>query len=171
MLSVEVFSDNVMRRLSRDSLNRLPGISDWRPGEQLVRYMQAMNEGPYVHRKAWEYAVCTKGLFDVGAINPFARGLGVAAGYERPPFYLTNFVEQIVATDLYDNPKHEGQPGMLTTPEKFVYCSWQPGRLNVQRMDACELNFPHAFVSAFRLSSIWARAKTLSKPWVRYSGF
>lgn len=155
MKDIQICPDNELRRARRTSLNRLPDTSDWRPGGELVRYMQAMNEGPYIHRKAWEYAICVKGLFDLGAVNPFARGLGVAAGYERPLFYLTNFVEQIVATDLYDNPDHEGQPAMLTTPEKFAWCPWRPERLQVLRMNACELDFPDAsFDFCFSLSSI-----------------
>lgn len=152
---IEVLPDQVMRRRQRTSLNRIVDISDWRAGGELCNYMQAMNEGPYIHRKAWEYGLCVQGLFQLGAIKPDARGLGVAAGYERPLFYLTNFVEKIVATDLYDNPNHEGKPEMLTNPEKFAWCPWNKEHLEVISMNACDLNFPdESFDFCFSLSSI-----------------
>lgn len=153
--TIEVLPDQIMRRRQRTSLNRIVDISDWRPGGELCNYMQAMNEGPYIHRKAWEYALCVQGLFHLGAITPTARGLGVAAGYERPLFYLTNFVEKIVATDLYDNPEHEGKPDMLTNPEKYAWCPWKKERLEVLSMNACELKFADdSFDFCFSLSSI-----------------
>jgi len=52
---IQIVPDRQIRKRKRESLNRLVDISDWRPGGRLCNYMQAMNEGPYVHRKAWEY--------------------------------------------------------------------------------------------------------------------
>jgi SAM-dependent methyltransferase len=64
-------------------------------------------------------------------------------------------VEKIVATDLYDNPGHEGKPEMLTNPEKFAWCPWNKDRLEVLGMDACDLKFPdQSFDFCFSLSSI-----------------
>lgn len=155
MASIQLIPDNEMRKITRTSLNRIPDMSDWRPGGPLVKYMQGMDEGPYIHRKAWEYGLCVQGLFELGAIHPGAKGLGVAAGYERPLFYLTKYVDKIVATDLYDNPDHEGKPEMLTNPEKFAWCPWDPERLEVLQMNACKLDFPDAsFDFCFSLSSI-----------------
>jgi len=153
--SIEVLPDSEMRRLKRTSYNRLVDISDWRPGGLLVKFMQAMGEGPYVHRKSWEYGMCVMGLFGLGAINPFARGLAVAAGYERPFYYLTHHVEHVTATDLYDNPDHEGKPEILANPRAFAPFDYPEHRLSVMRMDATKLEFPtNSFDFVFCLSSI-----------------
>jgi SAM-dependent methyltransferase len=150
-----ILPDSQVRRLDRESLNRLPDTSDWVVGSELVETMTRMGEGAYVHRKAWEYGVCVQGLTQLGALTPDARGLAVAAGSERPVFYLTNFVSEIVATDLYDNPFHEGNPEMLTNPAKFAPCDWEPSKLKVLQMDACELRFDdEEFDFCFSLSSI-----------------
>ena len=152
---IQVIDDTVMRRQPRTSLNRLPDISDWRAGSLLCRYMQAMGEGPYIHRKAWEYGICVLGLHRLGVVHPFAQGLAVAAGYERPYFYFTNHIEHMTATDLYDNPDHEGKPEIVLAPEKFAPIPFRRERLTVLAMNAMDLQFPeNKFDFAFCLSSI-----------------
>lgn len=152
---IQLLSDSDMRRQTRTSLNRLCDTSDWRANSLLVRYMHAMAEGPYIHRKSWEYGMCVLGLQRLGAIHPYAHALAVAAGHERPFYYFTNHIERMVATDLYNNPNHEGKAEILEAPERFAPFPFRRDRLTVLRMNAMELTFQDAeFDFAFCLSSI-----------------
>lgn len=152
---IKVINDTEMRRSARTSLNRLPNVSDWTVGSTLCRYMQALNEGPYIHRKAWEYGMCLMGLHQLEAVHPRASALAVAAGYERPFYYFTNHIEKVVATDLYENPDHEGNPAILEDPSKFAFFPYHKERLTVLRMNALKLDFANdSFDFTFCLSSI-----------------
>jgi SAM-dependent methyltransferase len=147
--------DPEMRGRSVSTLNRLVDISDWEPGGELSKVMQELGEGVYVHRKSWEYAICVHGLHQLGCVRPDGVALGVAAGYERPLYYFANHVRSVVATDLYDNPDHEGKPEMLTVPEKFAPFEYRRDHLEVRQMNALELAFDDdTFDFAFCLSSI-----------------
>jgi glycogen(starch) synthase len=152
---IKVINDTELRRSQRTSLNRLPIVSDWRVGSTLCQHMQALNEGPYIHRKTWEYGMCLMGLHQLGAVHPRARALAVAAGCERPFYYFTNHVEKVVATDLYENPDHEGNPAILDDPSKFACFPYRKERLTVLRMNALKLDFANdSFDFTFCLSSI-----------------
>lgn len=153
--TVQVLPDSVMRRLTRESLNRLVDITDWRMDGDLIRIMKELNEGPYIHRKSWEYAMCIHGFDRLGAIKPESHCLGVAAGYERPLFYYANRCARMVATDLYNCPENEGKPEMLTNPQHFAPFPYREDHLEVYAMDATELAFPdESFDATFSLSSI-----------------
>lgn len=152
---ISAISDTEMRRSPRTSLNKLPDLSDYRIGSPFYRYLQALHEGPCIHRKSWEYGMCLLGLHQLGAVHPRANALAVAAGYERPFYYFTNHVEKVIATDLYDNPTHEGNPEILESPEKFACFPYRKDRLTVLRMNALNLEFEkHSFDFTFCLSSI-----------------
>lgn len=61
----------------------------------------------------------------------------------------------MVATDLYDNPLHEGTPLMLTSPQSFAPFPYREDHLQVLRMPGDQLDFKDgAFDFAFCLSSI-----------------
>jgi SAM-dependent methyltransferase len=117
--------------------------------------MRDLNEGVYIHRKAWEYALAIYGLEQLGAVKDDARAIAVGAGSERPLYYFANRIREMVATDLYDDPDHEGTPHMLESPERFAPFEYRRDHLRVKRMDAAHLEFEdEAFDFAFSLSSI-----------------
>lgn len=152
---IRILPDSEMRQAERPSLNRLCDISDWRVGGALSAIMKDLNEGVYVHRKSWEYALCIYGLEKLGAATPESRALSIGAGSERPLYYFANHVSEMVATDLYDNPGREGTPAMLTTPEAFRPFEYRRDRLTTLAMPGTQLIFPDAsFDFAFTLSSI-----------------
>ena len=152
---VPVLSGLAMRGNAAVSLNRLPDISDWRIGSRFSDILGELNCGRYIHRKDWEYGLCIEGLEKLGVVHPEARALAVGAGYERPLFYYANHIERMVATDLYDNPDHEGKPMMLTEPWHFAPMEYRRDHLEVLRMPGNQLDFPDdSFDFLFCLSSI-----------------
>ncbi|MDW7733410.1 MAG: class I SAM-dependent methyltransferase [Methanolobus sp.] len=152
---VKVENDIDMRLSERNSLNRLCDIRDWEAGGTLSQIMSDLKEGSYIHRKSWEYAMCIYGLETLGAVTPESHAIAVGAGYERPLFYFANRIKRMVATDLYDSPGLEGDPSMLTTPEKFAPFPYNEDGLDVLRMDGTDLKFnDNTFDFAFSLSSI-----------------
>lgn len=152
---IQVKEDIDMRLSERTSLNRLCDIRDWEVGGILSQIMSSLNEGSYIHRKSWEYAMCIYGLESLGVVTPESHAIAVGAGYERPLFYFANRINRMVATDLYSNPGLEGDPSMLTSPEKFAPFPYQRDHLEVLRMDGTDLKFDdNSFDFAFSLSSI-----------------
>lgn len=152
---VQVVPGLAMRDNAARSLNRLPDISDWRIGSRFSEILGELNCGRYVHRKDWEYGLCIEGLEKLGVVHPEARALAVGAGYERPLFYYANKIAKMVATDLYDNPEHEGKPAMLTEPWSFSPIEYRRDHLEVLRMPGDQLDFPDdSFDFLFCLSSI-----------------
>ncbi len=150
-----VLPDDAMRELTRTSLNRLPDPSDWTPGEPLSDLMRDMRQPVCIHRKSWEYAICLKGLADLGVVDPTASGLAVGAGSETPLFWYANQIKRMVATDLYANPDHEGNPAMLANPKAFAPFPYREDHLDVLRMPGDALDFPDGtFDFVFCLSSI-----------------
>ena len=75
-------------------------------------------------------------------LRPDAEVLGIGAGSEATLFWLTNHVRRVWATDLYAEPGKwigTAPPTMLTNPGDAWEGPWNPRRLVVQHMDACEL--------------------------------
>ncbi len=152
---IQVLPDREMRNVKRTSLNRICDISDWRVGDHLSEIMKALNEGVYIHRKSWEYALCIYGLEKLEMVKPFSKALAVGAGYERPLYYFSNYIDNMVATDLYNDEEHEGKPSMLFNPRLFAPFDYREDHLIVQRMDGTNLEFDdNVFNFAFSLSSI-----------------
>lgn len=155
MDKILVVPDNEMRARDRPSLNRLPDLGDWEPGNVLTDVMRELHTPVCIHRKPWEYAICIQGLRNLGAIHPEAQALAVGAGFETPLFYFANTIRRMVATDLYDNPAHEGTPAMLTSPESFSPFPIRREHLEVLRMSGDDLRFDdETFDFTFCLSSI-----------------
>lgn len=152
---IEVVPETQLRRSPPRSLNRLPRLSDWAVDSPLLRRFAELREPYTIHRKMWEYAICLDGLEAMGVVSPIATGIAVGAGSERPLFYYANEIERMVATDLYDNPTHEGTPVMLSDPASFAPFPYRQDRLVVLRMPGDKLDFPDEhFDFAFCLSSI-----------------
>jgi SAM-dependent methyltransferase len=96
----------------------------------------------YEHRKQWEIVMAILALRDGGVLDTDAEVLGIGAGSEATLYWLTNHVQRVWATDLYAEPgKWQGTapPTMLTDPGAAWDGPWNPRRLVVQHMDACEL--------------------------------
>ena len=153
--AVEVIDDIELREAERESLNRLCNIVDWQAWGPLSTVMNQLADCVTIHRKSWEYAMCIHGLKKLGVVTPASTALAVGAGYERPLFYFANCIARMVATDLYDNPGHEGQPAMLTEPEQFAPFPYRKEALQVLRMPGDALDFEdNTFDFVFCLSSI-----------------
>lgn len=151
---VHVEPDPAMRARERRSLNRLCDISDWRTGEFLDVLVE-LREVPFVNRKQWEYAICVWGLEKLGCIRADSAALAVGAGRERVLYYFANRIRRMVATDIYEGMHGEGNPEMLTHPEKFAPFEYRKDHLEVLRMDGCDLRFDdESFDFVFCLSSI-----------------
>jgi SAM-dependent methyltransferase len=152
---VTVLPDDLMRLQERISLNRLPDISDWEAGGRLSDIMRELRQPVCVHRKSWEYALAIAGLEKFGLVTPEARAIAVGAGYESPLYYFANRIAMMVATDLYQDPEHEGKPEMLMTPERFAPFEYRRDHLEVHQMSGTDLRFAdNSFDFAFCLSSI-----------------
>ncbi len=150
-----ILPDHEMRERTRASLNRVPDIHDWEPGTPLTDLMREMADPVGIHRKSWEYAICVQGLRDLGVINESATALAVGAGSERPLYWFANHIAKMVATDLYDNPQHEGTPLMLEDPQLFAPFPYRHSHLEVLRMAGDDLRFENdSFDFSFSLSSI-----------------
>ena len=150
-----VLPDDEMRERERTSLNRLPDLSDWEAGGQLSNVMKDLCQPVCIHRKSWEYAICIDGLHKLGRVNADSVGLSVGAGSEPPLYYFANKIHRMVATDLYNNPTHEGKPAMLENPQAFAPFPYREDHLEVYRMPGDNLQFPDkTFDFTFSLSSI-----------------
>ena len=155
MAGVEIVKDIEMRMNRTRSLNRLADISDWEQEGVHSKIMEELREGVYIHRKAWEYAHCIHGLTTLGAVAEDARAIAVGAGHERPLYYFANQIQEMVATDIYEDPEHEGNPEMLVSPEAFAPFPYRHSHLVVRRMSGTDLMYDDStFDFAFTLSSI-----------------
>jgi SAM-dependent methyltransferase len=96
------------------------------------------------HRKQWEVAMAVLALRDGEVLRGDAHVLGIGAGSEATLFWLTNHVHRVYATDLYADPGawiNAAPPTMLTDPGRAWNGGWNPRRLVIQHMDACELAY------------------------------
>ncbi len=156
---IELCSLEKMRARSRDwesmSLNRMPDIFEWQVGTRFMDILWELRSPSGVHRKTWEYGLCVRGLERLGKITPDSVAIAVGAGFETPLFHFANKIQTMVATDLYDNPSHEGRPEMLTHPEEFSPFPYRKEHLVVQRMSGTDLEYDdNTFDFCFCLSSI-----------------
>ena len=138
----------------------LPDFDDPRLRAMLRDIAPGHDEHAELHRKFWEYAMLGMYLEDVGALRDDARVLAVAAGHEEPLFWLANRVARVVATDIYGDggfavPGREADASMLTDPASFAPYPYREDHLEVQHMNALDLQFDDdTFDVTFSLSSI-----------------
>ncbi|HTV30878.1 MAG TPA: class I SAM-dependent methyltransferase [Xanthobacteraceae bacterium] len=152
---IELVPERELRRDTQPGLNRMPRLSDWAVDGVLSKRMAELREPHVIHRKMWEYAICIEGLQQLGVVTPEATGLAVGAGSERPLYYFANNIKRMVATDLYDDPQHEGTPLMLSAPASFAPFPYRKDCLQVLRMPGDKLDFDdRSFDFVFCLSSI-----------------
>lgn len=143
------------------ALCKLCDIRDWETPEfsELAKSIFGdPNIDPPKHRKLWEFTKTVEALQRFGLLDGKARGLSVAAGTERILFYLANYVERIVATDIYGKSTfaaNEADPTFLVTPERYAPYEYSKERLFVRSMNALSLGFAeNTFDFAFCMSSI-----------------
>ncbi|MGO9898390.1 MAG: class I SAM-dependent methyltransferase [Solirubrobacteraceae bacterium] len=109
-------------------------------------------------RKQWEVAMAVLALREGGVMRPDAQVLGIGAGTEATLFWLTNHIHRVWATDLYGDPgvwSETAAPKMLIDPGSAWNGPWNPRRLVVQHMDACELAYEdETFDGVFSSGSI-----------------
>lgn len=152
---VTVLPDSAMRQADRRSLNRLPDFCDWEPGNRQTDLLRELGQPVCIHRKAWEYGLALAGLEQLGVVREDARALAIGAGSEPPLYYFANKIARMVATDLYDNPGHEGKPAILENPAAFAPFPYRRNHLEVRAMAGDRLEFEdESFDFAFCLSSI-----------------
>ena len=135
------------------ALNRVVNLEDFQEPvvRDVIREIYARESGESVefpsgreHRKHWEVAMAALALEEGAALRPDAEILGIGAGSEATLFWLTNYVRRVWATDLYADPGawvDAAPPTMLTNPGSAWDGPWNPRRLVVQHMDACELHY------------------------------
>lgn len=123
--------------------------------EDIVPGLEPLSQ---LHRKNWEYAMLTLFLEDSGVLHEDARILSVGAGHETVLFWLANRVAQVMATDIYGEGSFsagEADRTMLSDPASFSPYPYRESHLEVQHMDAKQLEFPDdSFDAVFTLSSI-----------------
>ena len=139
---------------------KLCDIEDFADAAMLRRIAEILPErdpSQHVERKAWEFAVLTQVLEDMGKLNRRTTALAVGAGNERILFWLANRLRKVVATDIYgegDFEHHEADPSMLRNPGAHAPYEYDADRLDVRWMDARSLAFEDAsFDVVFSLSS------------------
>jgi SAM-dependent methyltransferase len=139
---------------------KLCDIEDFADARIVARIAEILPErDPLAHieRKAWEFALLTLVLEDLGRLNRDTTALAVGAGNERILFWLANRLGKVVATDIYGAgafEDHEAEASMLSDPGAHAPYEYDADRLDVRWMDARSLDFEDAsFDVVFSLSS------------------
>lgn len=110
--------------------------------------------------KAWEVTMAIRAFRRFGVLRSNAEMLGVGAGSELTLYYLTRHVRRVFATDRFADSgvwSDTAQGSMLVAPERFAPpgYDWEPRRLVVQHMDACDLHYDdNSFDGVFSCGSI-----------------
>jgi SAM-dependent methyltransferase len=151
----------------RPGLNKLCELEDFRHPEMIeaIREIEPDHVAVYPdypagreHRKAWEYAQLLRAARSQNVLRPDSMVLAVAAGHERPIFWLTNHVRMVFATDIYgtgDFAGREAKASILQDPDAFAGIPYNRRRLVVQYMNALDLRYEDdSFDMVFSLSSI-----------------
>lgn len=127
--------------------NRVCRVSDFADLRGDILSIYGMDPVSAEFRKHWEVGMSARGLRDFGALHDRARLLGVGAGTERTSFWLTQYAEQVFATDLYyeDGWPEWADHRMLVDPSPWAGAAWNPQRMVVQHMDGRTLRYPDAF--------------------------
>ena len=152
-------------------LNKLCCIDDWENCElkELVSQLQSAsyyekNRGflarapGQIHRKDWEWAMGILAMRRLGKLNKSSTALGIGAGKEPVLFYLTNHLNHVYATDLYDVEEWQdfAPRDFLENPSIHAPSPYDERAMTVSRMDATKkFAFPSdSFDIAFSFSSI-----------------
>jgi SAM-dependent methyltransferase len=141
-------------------LNRLCYVEDWKNQEirETLSQLQKLNPQGFIHRKDWEWALGIVAMRRFGKLNKDSKAIGVGSGTEPIPFYLSNNINHVYVTDLYE--KTEGWEKAAPSdfpenPKKYAPFPYNEDALTVLRMDGTKLEFPSEnFDIAFSFSSI-----------------
>jgi SAM-dependent methyltransferase len=141
-------------------LYRLCSLVDWNNDKirQTISELHKSNPPSYIHRKAWEFAMGIIAMKRLNKLNMNSLVVGIGSGIEPIPFYLTNKVKHVYATDLYGDLvewNRELPYTFLDYSKKYSPFSYKEDALTVLRMDGTRLEFPsETFDIAFSFSSI-----------------
>ncbi len=131
---------------------------DWRKfGDDLLVVPMGLNQ---MHRKAFEWIQTLYGLSVTGKLCEKSRVLGVGTGHEPIVYWLARNAGEVMATDLFDEEwaqgnASEGDPSVLSDPDKYKPFDYPRERLKFIRMDGRSLEFDdNSFDIVFSLSAI-----------------
>lgn len=138
-------------------LCEIEDFADARIIERIGEILPERDPLEHIERKAWEFALLTVVLEDLGRLHRGTSALALGAGNERILFWLANRLGTVVATDVYgegDFKGHEAEASMLSDPRAHAPYEYDEDRLDVRWMDARALDFDDAsFDVVFSLSS------------------
>jgi SAM-dependent methyltransferase len=93
-----------------------------------------------------------------GKLNKNSKAIGIGSGTEPIPFYLSNNINHVYVTDLYEKTegwKKAAPSDFPENPKKYAPFPYNEDALTVLRMDGTKLEFPSEnFDIAFSFSSI-----------------
>jgi SAM-dependent methyltransferase len=140
-------------------LNRLCYVEDWKNQEirETLCQLQKLSPQGFIHRKDWEWALGIVAMRRFGKLTKNSKAIGVGSGTEPIPFYLSNNINHVYATDLYDAKdwKNFAPSDFPENPKKYAPFPYKEDALTVLRMDGTKLEFPSEnFDIAFSFSSI-----------------
>lgn len=141
-------------------LNRLCYVEDWENTEITAALSQLgkLSLEGFIHRKDWEWALGIIAMRRFNKLNESSRAIGIGSGTEPVPFYLSNKIKHVYATDLYgENAEwHRSAPlDFLNNPGKYSSLPYKKDALTVLKMDGTSLDFKsEIFDIAFSFSSI-----------------
>ncbi|HYX57194.1 MAG TPA: hypothetical protein VE818_13645, partial [Nitrososphaeraceae archaeon] len=140
-------------------LNRLCYVEDWKNQEirETLCQLQKLSPQGFIHRKDWEWALGIVAMRRFGKLTKNSKAIGVGSGTEPIPFYLSNNINHVYATDLYEKTegwKKAAPSDFPENPKKYAPFPYKEDALTVLRMDGTKLEFPSEnFDIAFSFSS------------------
>ncbi len=126
----------------------------------ILRSLGLSDDRLLMHRKPYEFTQFLYGCRRLGMIRSDASFISIGAGHEHPLYWLSNHVQRVVATDMYegswqDERAREGDPSVLDNPDRYAPFPYRRQHLEFMRMDGRHLEFPDAtFDVSYSLSSI-----------------
>jgi SAM-dependent methyltransferase len=141
-------------------LNRLCYVEDWKNQEirDTLSELQKLSTQGFIHRKDWEWALGIVAMRRFGKLTKNSKAIGIGSGTEPIPFYLSNNINHVYATDLYkktDGWEKAAPSDFPENPKKYAPFPYNEEALTVLRMDGTKLEFPSEnFDIAFSFSSI-----------------
>jgi hypothetical protein len=81
---------------------QLCSLEDWNNDaiRQTISELHKSNPPSYIHRKAWEFVMGIIVMKIFNKLNMNSLVVNIGSGLEPIPFYLTNKVKHVYATDL-----------------------------------------------------------------------
>jgi SAM-dependent methyltransferase len=141
-------------------LNRLCYVEDWKNQEirETLCQLQKLSPQGFIHRKDWEWALGIVAMRRFGKLTKNSKAIGIGSGTEPIPYYLSNNINHVYATDLYEKTegwKKAAPSDFPENPKKYAPFPYKEDALTVLRMDGTRLEFPSEnFDIAFSFSSI-----------------